>query len=153
MDAQELEFLQTAVPNINEYNAELMERMAEWAFGVRDRITAWLWFLLFVAMGMIFAARAGLSTYIVIAALMGVVPLFEWILRKKAQTAWQRHDSARGHLQAVLESRKTLQGMAQEERDLVKAEIRNFLPIHTFLPGGLEHPVFWEDVEGGVMHS
>ncbi len=143
MDAQELEFLQTAVPNINEYNAELMERMAEWAFGVRDRITAWLWFLLFVAMGMIFAARAGLSTYIVIAALMGVVPLFEWILRKKAQTAWQRHDSAQGSTsKPCWNPEKTLQGMAQEERDLVKAEIRNFLPIHTFLPGGLEHPVF-----------
>jgi hypothetical protein len=118
MDAQEREFLQAAVSNINEYNAELMERMAEWAFGVRYRTKAWLWFLLFVAVGVIFAARAGLNTYIVVAALIVVVAVFEWILRKKAQTEWQRHDCARGHFQAMLESRKTLQRMAREESDL-----------------------------------
>jgi hypothetical protein len=52
----------------------------------------------------------------------------------------------------MLESRKTLQSMAREERDVVKPEVRKFL-LDTFLPGGLEQPVFWDDMEDGVMHT
>jgi hypothetical protein len=151
MDPQEREFLQAAATNINDHTTELMERMAEWNLGVRDRTEAWLWFLLFVVVGMTFAARAGLSSYIVVGGLVAAAAAFEWILRKKAQNEWSRHDSARRHFQALLESRKALQSMTPEQRDAVKPEVRQFL-LEMFLPSGLERGVTWEDMEDGVMH-
>jgi hypothetical protein len=81
MDPEEREFVQAAATNINDHTTELMERMAEWNLGVRDRTKAWLWFLLLVIVGMTVAARAGLSSYVVVAALVVAAAAFEWILR------------------------------------------------------------------------
>lgn len=131
-------------------NAALLERMAEWTLGVRDRTKSWLWFLGFVVLVMVSAARVQLSTYWIVSGLIASVFLFEWLIRKKAQREWQRYEFARQHFRALLESRKTLQSMSKEERAEVKPEVAKFL-LDTFLPGGLEHPAFWDDVEEGVI--
>jgi hypothetical protein len=152
MDAREREFLQAAVSNINEHNAELMERFSEWAMGVRDRTKAWLWFIVCMAVAMTLAARAALSVYIVAAGTVVSSMIFEWALRKKAQREWRRHHFARLHFQALLESRKTLENMTREQRETVEPKVREFL-LNTFLPVGLERSVFWDDVEDGIVHT
>jgi hypothetical protein len=130
--------------------AALTERVAEWALGVRDRTKNWLWFLEFAILAIVFAARARLGIYWIVSGLIAAVFLFEWLTRKKAQKEWQRYEFARQHFRALLECRKTVESMTKEERGEVKTEVVTFL-LDTFLPGGLEHPVFWDDVEDGVM--
>jgi hypothetical protein len=131
-------------------NAALLERMAEWALGVRDRTQTSLWFIGVVIFAIVFAVRTGLSTDWILLVLAVFAIVFSWLMRKKTQREWQRYEFARQHFQALLESRKTLQSMTKEERYEVKPEVVGFL-LDTFLPGGLEHPVFWNDVEEGVM--
>lgn len=131
-------------------NAALLERIAEWVLGVRDRTKSWLWFLGFMVLVMVLAARLQLSTYWIVSGLIASAFSFEWLIRKKAQRKWQHYEFARQNFRALLESRKTLQSMSKEERAEVKPEVAKFL-LNTFLPGGLEHPVFWDDVEEGVI--
>ncbi len=40
--------------------------------------------------------------------------------------------------------------MSKEERAEIKPEVAKFL-LYTFMPGGIEHAVLWEDAEQGVM--
>lgn len=132
-------------------NAALLECIAEWALGVRDRTKASLWFIGFVILAMAFAVRAGLSTYWVVAGSGGSAFAFAWLMRMRAQKERQRYEFARQHFRALLESRKALQSMSKEERAEVKPEVAEFL-LYTFLPGGLENPVLWDQVEDGVMY-
>jgi hypothetical protein len=151
MDAHERDILAAAVAaRITDNTAMLLERMAEWAIGVRDRTKAWLWFLGFAIFAMGIAAYARLSSYWVVLGFVASGFVFEWWLRSKARMEWQRYEFARQHFLAMLESRKTLQSMTKEERSEVKPEVAKWL-LDTFLPGGIEHPVSWDDVEEGVL--
>jgi len=151
MDADERDILAAAAATRTTDNtAILLERVAEWAIGVRDRTKAWLWFLGFAIGAMGIAAYVRLSSYWVVLGFVASGFVFEWWLRRKARTEWQRYEFARQHFRALLECRKTVESMTKEERSEVKPEVVKFL-LDTFLPGGLGHPVFWDDVENGVM--
>lgn len=151
MDAHERDILAAAVTaRITDNTAMLLDGAAEWAIGVRDRTKAWLWFLGFALFAMGIAAYARLSSYWVVLGFVASGFVFEWWLRRKARTEWQRYEFARQHFRALLECRKTLQSMTKEERAEVKPEVVNWF-LDTFLPGGIEKPVFWENVEEGVF--
>lgn len=141
MDAQEREL----------DNAALLEHMAGWALAVRDRTKASLWFIGFVILAIVVAVRASLNTDWVLLGLAASAFVFAWLTRKRAQKEWQHYEFARQHFRALLECRKTLQSMSKEERAEVKPEVAKWF-LDTFMPGGLEHPVFWDNVEQGVMY-
>lgn len=133
-------------------NAAMLESVAAWSLGVRDRMKAWLWFAGFAILVGAVAAYAKVNPAWAIAVIVASVYFFAWWLRRTTRREWQRYYFAGLHFQALLESRKALQSMSKEERAEVKPEVAKFL-LSMFIPSGIcDQGVLWEDAEAGVLY-
>jgi hypothetical protein len=147
MDAHEGDILAKAVAErVIEHTKELLETAAKWAIIARDRVKIRLWFFGIAILAAGLAFEAELNHSLVVLCFIVSVFLFEWWLDRNALKKWQRREFARQHFRVLLECRRSLEGMTNEERIEVKPDIVKWL-LGDFFPGGLEQPLLWDGEE------